>query len=111
MALAIYHTRFEVNTYDRNIKLSNFLVDDNDDLVLTNCQQSRESPSTLVPEADGCWDVELVVNLPTRDEEGLALRKQCCSTENAQGYLARICGAGRSGMSAQFGGREVPVIS
>ncbi len=82
MALAIYHIRFEVNTYHGNIKLSNFLVDDNDDLVLTNCQQSGASPSTLAPEAGGCWDVEMVVNLPMRDEgsgstKAVLLHRKC----------------------------------
>lgn len=68
MALAIAHTHFTANTYHMDIKLGNFLLDDNKDLILIDWEQSGAPSSTLAPEANGCWDVEIVETPFTGDE-------------------------------------------
>ena len=60
MALALSHTHFKANTYHMDIKLGNFLLDDDEDLVLIDWEQSGAPSSTLAPEANGCWDVESI---------------------------------------------------
>lgn len=68
MALALFHTHCTANTYHMDIKLGNFLLDDNMDLILIDWEQSGAPSSTLAPEADGCWDVESVDKPCTGDE-------------------------------------------
>ena len=43
-----------------DMKPGNFLIDDNDDLVLIDWEQSDAPPTTLAPEADGTWNLEEV---------------------------------------------------
>lgn len=73
MALAVAHTHFTANTYHMDIKLGNFLLNDNKDLILIDWEQSGAPLSTLAPEANGCWDVE-IVETPFTDN------KLSCST-------------------------------
>ena len=68
MALALSHTHFKANTYHMDVKLSNFLLDDNKDLILIDWEQSGASRSTLAPEANGSWDVEITEQPRTDDE-------------------------------------------
>jgi Protein kinase domain len=68
MALALSHTHFEANTYHMDVKLSNFLLDENEDLILIDWEQSGASRSTIAPEANGDWDVETTEE-PRRDDE------------------------------------------
>jgi serine/threonine protein kinase len=57
MSLAIAHTHRVLHTSHMDIKPANFLLDDNDNLILIDWEQVSAPPSTLAPEADGTWDV------------------------------------------------------
>jgi hypothetical protein len=72
MALVLSHTHFKAKTYHMDVKLSNFLLDDNKDLILIDWEQSGASRSTLAPEANGCWDVEITKKLSTDDQASSA---------------------------------------
>lgn len=58
MSLAIAHTHRTIHTYHMDIKPGNFIVDDNNSLILIDWEQSGAPATTLAPEADGTWDVE-----------------------------------------------------
>ncbi|KAI9893009.1 MAG: hypothetical protein M1814_000893 [Vezdaea aestivalis] len=58
MAAAVKHTHLVAHTYHMDVKPGNFLVDDNDDLVLIDWMQGDCTARILAPEADGTWDVE-----------------------------------------------------
>ncbi|ERF73703.1 hypothetical protein EPUS_00957 [Endocarpon pusillum Z07020] len=60
LASALSHTHFKANTYHINIKLGNFLLNDDEDLFVTDWEESEAPSSTLAPEANGCWDVESI---------------------------------------------------
>ncbi|KAL3469848.1 hypothetical protein BJX99DRAFT_264770 [Aspergillus californicus] len=57
MATAIKHAHLVAHTYHMDIKPGNFLVDDNEHLLLINWDQSDAPCTTLAPEADGTWGV------------------------------------------------------
>lgn len=57
MTSAIAHTHFTAHTFHMDIKPANFLVDDNQDLILIDWEQSGAPLYTLAPEADGSWDI------------------------------------------------------
>lgn len=57
MRMAIAHTRSALHAFHMNIKTGNFVVDDEDNVVLIDWEQSGAPTSTLAPEADGTWDV------------------------------------------------------
>ncbi len=57
MSLAIAHTHRVMRNFHMDIKPGNFLVSDEDGLVLIDWEQSGAPASTLAPEADGTWDV------------------------------------------------------
>ncbi|KAK0723489.1 hypothetical protein B0T26DRAFT_640838, partial [Lasiosphaeria miniovina] len=69
MAAAVAHTHGVAHTYHKDIKPNNFVIDDDDNLVLCDWEQSDVAFSTLASEADGTWDV--AVTLAPR---GLATR-------------------------------------
>lgn len=58
MAAAVAHTHRVARTYHMDIKPGNFLIDENDNLVLGDWEQTDAPATTLAPEADGTWDVE-----------------------------------------------------
>ena len=60
MAQAIHHTHYAAKSYHMDIKPGNFLIDDEDNLILIDWEQSDAPATTLAPEADGTWDVEQV---------------------------------------------------
>ncbi|RSM01579.1 hypothetical protein CEP52_008445 [Fusarium oligoseptatum] len=57
MSLVVAHTHRVLHTSHMDIKLEKVLVDSGENLVLIDWEQSGTSPTTLAPEADGCWDV------------------------------------------------------
>lgn len=57
MSLAIMHTHRVMHTFHMDIKPGNFIVDDEENLILIDWEQSGAPPTTLAPEADGTWDV------------------------------------------------------
>lgn len=57
MALAIAHTHRVMHTFHMDIKPGNFIVDDEESLLLIDWEQSGAPATTLAPEADGTWDV------------------------------------------------------
>ena len=59
MTSAITHTHFVSECFHMDIKPSNFLLDDDGNLVLIDWEQNGAPPYALAPEADGSWDVEL----------------------------------------------------
>ena len=60
MTSAIAHTHFISKSFHMDIKPSNFLLDDDRNLVLIDWEQNGAPSYALAPEADGSWDVELV---------------------------------------------------
>ncbi|KAK4059805.1 hypothetical protein Trihar35433_10621 [Trichoderma harzianum] len=58
MCLAITHTHRVAHTYHMDIKPGNFVIDDRENLILIDWEQSGAPATTLAPEADGTWDVE-----------------------------------------------------
>ncbi|CAD6591756.1 MAG: hypothetical protein ASARMPREDX12_005406 [Alectoria sarmentosa] len=58
MTSAIAHIHFTAHTFHMDIKPANFLVDDNQDLILIDWEQSGAPLCTLAPEADGSWDIK-----------------------------------------------------
>jgi hypothetical protein len=58
MASGISHTHFTAHTFHMDIKLANFVLDANQDLILIDWEQGGAPLYTLAPEADGSWDVE-----------------------------------------------------
>lgn len=60
MTSAIKHTHLVAHTYHMDIKPGNFLIDDDDNLLLIDWEQSDAPATTLAPEADGTWDVREV---------------------------------------------------
>ena len=57
MAAAVFHTHRTAKTYHKDIKPGNFIVDEDDNLMLCDWEQYDASPKTLAPEADGTWEV------------------------------------------------------
>ncbi|QYS96994.1 Protein kinase domain-containing protein [Trichoderma simmonsii] len=58
MCLAITHTHRVAHTFHMDIKPGNFVIDDQENLILIDWEQSGAPATTLAPEADGTWDVE-----------------------------------------------------
>lgn len=58
MSLAIVHTHTIMHTFHMDIKPGNFIVDDQEDPLLIDWEQSGAPATTLAPEADGTWDVK-----------------------------------------------------
>ncbi|KAJ3487604.1 hypothetical protein NLG97_g6380 [Lecanicillium saksenae] len=56
MALALAHTHFVGGTFHMDISPANFVIDDNDNLLLTTWEQGDASVVTAAPEIDGTWD-------------------------------------------------------
>ncbi|KAF0326611.1 nima-related kinase 5 [Colletotrichum asianum] len=59
MAAAIAHTHRQAKTYHMDIKPGNFLIDQDGNLVLGDWEQTDAPTTTIAPEADGTWDVEI----------------------------------------------------
>ncbi|KAH9204981.1 hypothetical protein DL95DRAFT_439266 [Leptodontidium sp. 2 PMI_412] len=57
MYLAIAHTHRVMHTFHMDIKIGNFIVDDEESLLLIDWEQRGAPATTLAPEADGTWDV------------------------------------------------------
>lgn len=57
MSLAIAHTHRAMHTFHMDIKAGNFVVDEEENLLLIDWEQSGAPATTLAPEADGTWDV------------------------------------------------------
>jgi serine/threonine protein kinase len=60
MAAAIKHTHLIAHSYHMDIKPGNFLIDDDENLILIDWEQSDAPATTLAPEADGSWVVREV---------------------------------------------------
>ncbi|KAK4084390.1 uncharacterized protein Triagg1_870 [Trichoderma aggressivum f. europaeum] len=58
MCLAIRHTHRVTHTFHMDIKPGNFIIDDQENLILIDWEQHGAPATTLAPEADGTWDVE-----------------------------------------------------
>ncbi|KYK59811.1 Protein kinase-like protein [Drechmeria coniospora] len=58
MAAAVAHTHLVAHTYHMDIKPGNFLIDENQKLVLIDWEQNDAPATTAAPEIDGSWDVE-----------------------------------------------------
>lgn len=58
MASALAHTHLVAHTYHMDIKPGNFLLDEDDKLVLIDWEQCDAPVTTAAPEIDGTWDVE-----------------------------------------------------
>ncbi|KAL6701710.1 hypothetical protein J3F84DRAFT_355556 [Trichoderma pleuroticola] len=58
MCLAITHTHRVAHTFHMDIKPGNFIIDDQENLVLIDWEQHGAPATTLAPEADGTLDVE-----------------------------------------------------
>ena len=60
MVDTIHHTHRVAHSYHMDIKPTNFLIDNDGNLILIDWEQSDAPATTLAPEADGTWDVEEV---------------------------------------------------
>ncbi|KAM0446784.1 hypothetical protein ACHAPV_003748 [Trichoderma viride] len=58
MCLAMTHTHRATHTFHMDIKPGNFIIDDQENLMLIDWEQNGAPATTLAPEADGTWDVE-----------------------------------------------------
>jgi hypothetical protein len=58
MSLALAHTHHVLKTYHMDIRPQNFLVDEQENLVLVDWEQKQVTAATLAPEADGTRDVK-----------------------------------------------------
>lgn len=59
MAAAVAHTHREAKIYHMDIKPRNFLIDQDNNLVLGDWEQKDAPAATIAPEVDGTWDVEV----------------------------------------------------
>jgi serine/threonine protein kinase len=57
MSLAIAHNHRVMHTFHMDIKPGNFIVDEEENLLLIDWEQSGAPATMLAPEADGTWDV------------------------------------------------------
>ncbi|KAK4696820.1 hypothetical protein P7C71_g1164, partial [Lecanoromycetidae sp. Uapishka_2] len=62
MVSAIAHTHFEAHTYHMDLKPPNILLDDEENIIVIDWEQSGAPRSTRAPEVDGTWDVQEVNN-------------------------------------------------
>jgi hypothetical protein len=60
LSSALAHTHHTAHTYHMDIKPANVLVDDQENTILIDWEQSGAPLYTLAPEANGEWDVEEV---------------------------------------------------
>ncbi|KAF2229883.1 hypothetical protein EV356DRAFT_419553, partial [Viridothelium virens] len=58
MSAATEHAHLVVHSYHMDIKPGNFLIDDDENLILAGWEQFAAPATTLAPEADGNSDVE-----------------------------------------------------
>ncbi|KAL6689959.1 putative serine/threonine protein kinase, variant 1 [Trichoderma pleuroticola] len=58
-AMATVHSSGQ---YHMDLKPSNMLLNNEDDVIIIDWEQCGASPFFLAPEADGSWDVEVVIN-------------------------------------------------
>ena len=68
MCSAVYHTHRVAQTYHMDIKPGNFLVNEQNSVMLGDWEQSGAPRYTLAPEADGSWDVEFETSSNTDKE-------------------------------------------
>ncbi|UKZ48157.1 hypothetical protein TrVGV298_002393 [Trichoderma virens] len=61
-AMAMVHSSGQ---YHMDLKPSNMLLNNDDDVVVIDWEQSGASPFFLAPEANGMWDVEMAANKET----------------------------------------------
>ncbi|KAL6791068.1 kinase-like domain-containing protein [Trichoderma sp. SZMC 28012] len=59
LAMAIAHSSGQ---YHMDLKPSNMLLNNEDDVIIIDWEQCGASPFFFAPEADGSWDVEVVVD-------------------------------------------------
>jgi hypothetical protein len=99
-ASAIHHAHLVAHTYDMDVKLGNFLLDDQYDLILIDWEQSGAPPSTLASEANGEWDVkEIVESAVAEDAEGSGPPQIKLVYTKYEVHTEKICGAGLNGTS------------
>ena len=65
MCSAVHHTHRVARTYHMDIKPGNFLLSDQNSLMLGDWEQSGAPRYTLAPEANGLWDVEFETSSST----------------------------------------------
>ncbi|KAI1130700.1 hypothetical protein F5Y10DRAFT_288806 [Nemania abortiva] len=68
MSAALLHTHRVAKSYHMDIKPGNFLIDEHQNLVLCDWEQTDAPSTTLAPEADGTWDVIEDEAMETGDE-------------------------------------------
>lgn len=67
--MAIVHSSGQ---YHMDLKPSNMLLNNDDDVVVIDWEQCGASPFFLAPEGNGLWDVEIVANSETARCRGRA---------------------------------------
>lgn len=58
MAAAVVHTHWKAHTFHMDIKLGNFLIGDDESLLLGDWEQTDSPATTIASEADGTWDLQ-----------------------------------------------------
>ncbi|PNP51217.1 hypothetical protein THARTR1_08121 [Trichoderma harzianum] len=72
-AMAMVHSSGQ---YHMDLKPSNMLLNNEDDVIIIDWEQCGASPFFLAPEADGSWEVEVVINTePAEVKERMVYRK------------------------------------
>ncbi|KAL7916868.1 putative serine/threonine protein kinase, variant 1 [Trichoderma velutinum] len=89
-AMAIVHSSGQ---YHMDLKPSNMLLNNEDDVVVIDWEQCGASPFFLAPEADGLWDVEVVVNAEPGEVSKTNIEKERMAYLNQHiGPLGDDCG-------------------
>lgn len=88
MTAAVAHTHLVAHTFHMDIKPGNFIIDDNNNVVLIDWEQSDAPVSTAAPEIDGTWDVEQMPDgsLLYKKYTGLERRNMPESTPGHSGW-------------------------
>lgn len=74
MANALLHTHYVAKTYHMDIKPGNFTLDDNQDLILIDWEQTDAPITTVAPELDGTWDAKEVWQGPSDDPTSITVK-------------------------------------
>jgi serine/threonine protein kinase len=76
-----------------DLKPSNMLLNNEDDVVVIDWEQCGASPFFLAPEGNGLWDVDVIANTETGEVQGTNPGNATMAYRNFTGPLPDDCGA------------------
>lgn len=74
MTEALLHTHYVANTYHMDIKPGNFILNDDQNLILIDWEQTDAPVTTVAPELDGTWDAEEIRQGPSGDSASIIVK-------------------------------------